>query len=75
MQQLGNIDFVESQVRQIAAEVNSAGVCMKSVPSPSTTPPSAHYNIAQDTKKPLVLGKWLINHTDDPALKVLKSFA
>ena len=70
MRQLGNIDFVESQVRRIAAEVNVAGVPMKSNPTPSTASLTAHYHIALDTKKPLVLGKWLINHPDDPALKV-----
>jgi len=72
MRQLGNIDFVESQVRRIAAEVDATGIPMKSIPSSSVTPPTAHYWIARDTKKPLILGEWLVNHADDPALKVLK---
>ena len=73
MRQLGNIDFVESQVRRIAAEVNIAGVPMESNPTPSTALLTTRYHIALDTKKPLVLGKWLINHPNDPALKVLVS--
>ena len=74
MRQLGNIDFVESQVRRIAAKVDAAGVPMGLIPSPSTVAPTARYHIAQDTKKPLVLGEWLINHSDDPALKVMNLF-
>ena len=72
MRQLGDIDFVESQVRRIAAEVNMAGIPIRSVPTSSMPPPTARYEIAQDTKKTLVLGEWLANHTDDPALKVWK---
>jgi len=75
MQQLGNIDFVESQVRRIAAEVDGVGVPVKSVSSSSTAPPTARYHIAQDIKKPLILGEWLANHSDDPALKVPELFA
>ena len=71
MRQLGNIDFVESQVRRIAAEADAAGVPTKSGPTPPTASLTTRYHIALDTKKPLVLGKWLINHPDDPALKVL----
>ena len=75
MQQLGNIDFVESQVRRIAAEVDTIGVPMKKPTSPtSTVSLTAHYHIARDVKKLLVLGEWLINHSDDPALKVLNLF-
>lgn len=70
MRQLGNIDFVKSQVRQIAAEVNTTGVHMKSTSSSPPVLPIAHYHIAQDTKNPLILGKWLANHSNDPALKV-----
>ena len=70
MRQLGNIDFVESQVRRIAAEVDAVGVPIKSVPSSSTAPSIARYHITQDIKKPLILGEWLIDHSDDPALKV-----
>ena len=69
MRQLGNIDYVESQVRRMAAEVDTAGVPMKLDRSPSTALTS-RYHIAQDTKKPLILGEWLIKHADDPALKV-----
>ena len=69
MWQLGNIDFVELQVRRIAAEVDAIGIPMKLNPSSSTTLAS-HYHIAQDTKKPLFLGEWLVKHTNDPALKV-----
>ena len=74
MQQLGNIDFVESQVRRIAAKVDAAGVPMGLIPSLSTVAPTARYHIAQDTKKPLILSEWLINHSDDPALKVMNLF-
>ena len=75
MQQLGNIDFVESQVRRIAAEVDTIGVPMKKPTSPtSTVSLTARYHIARDVKKPLILGEWLINHSDDPALKVLNLF-
>ena len=70
MRQLGDMDFVELQVRQIAAEVDMAGVSIKSIPASSAAPPTTHYEIAQDTKKTLVLGEWLANHADDPALKV-----
>jgi hypothetical protein len=75
MRQLGNIDFVETQVRRIAAEVNTIGVPMKSTSSASTVPLSAHYHIAKDIKKPLILGEWLITHSEDPALKVTNLFA
>lgn len=70
MRQLGDMDFVESQVHQIAAEVHMAGVPIRSIPVSSTALPTARYEIAQDTKKTLVLGEWLANHADDPALKV-----
>jgi len=72
MQQLGNIDFVESQVHRIAAEVDANGSPIKSTFSPPMAPPTVRYHIAQDVKKPLILGEWLINHSDDPALKVLE---
>jgi len=72
MQQLGNIDFVESQVRRIAAEVDAAGVPMKKVSLPSAVPLTDHYHIAKDVKKPLILGEWLNNHVDDPALRVIR---
>jgi len=71
MRQLGNIDFVESQVRRIAAEVDTIGVPAKLASSPPMIPLTARYHIAQDVKKSLVLGEWLVNHQDDPALKVL----
>jgi len=71
MQQLRNIDFVESQVRRIAAEVDTAGVPMKTASLLSAAPLAAHYHIAKDVKKPLVLGEWLNNHSDDPALRVI----
>jgi hypothetical protein len=71
MRQLGNIDFVESQVRQIAAEVDAAGVTVKPVSSPPTEPATSGYHIARDVKKSLVLGEWLTNHSDDPALEVI----
>ena len=74
MRQLGNIDFVESQVRRIAAEVDTASVPMTSVSSSSAAPLTVHYQIARDTKKRLALGEWLIDHSDDPALKVLDLF-
>jgi len=70
MRQLGNIDFVESQVRQIAAEVSTAGVHMKLASSSPPVPPVTRYHIAQSIRKPLVLGEWLTNHSNDPALKV-----
>ena len=71
MRQLGDMDFVESQVRRIAAEVDMAGVPIRSIPVSSTAAlPTTCYEIAQDTKKSLVLGEWLANHADDPALKV-----
>ena len=74
MRQLGNIDFVESQVRRIAAEVDAAGVPIKSVSPLSTVSPTARYHIAQDIKKPLILGEWLIAHSNDPALMVINPF-
>jgi hypothetical protein len=74
MRQLGNIDFVESQVRRIAAEVDTVGVSMKLGSSLPTVPLTAHYHIARDDKKSLILGEWLINHSSDPALKVLYLF-
>ena len=74
MRQLGNMDFVESQVRWIAAEVDAAGIPIKSVSPPSMAPPTARYHIAQDVKKPLILGEWLIDHSNDPALTVINSF-
>ena len=58
MRQLGNVDFVEPPVRQIAEEVDTVGVPMKPASSQSTVePPATRYHIAQDTKKPLVLGE------------------
>lgn len=75
MRQLGNIDFVESQVRWIAAEAEAVGVPIKSVSPPPMAPPTARYHIAQDIKKPLILGEWLISHSDDPALTVRDLFA
>jgi len=74
LRQLGNIDFVESQVRWIAAEVDTTGIPIKSVPQQSMAPPAARYHIVKDIKKPLVLGEWLINHSSDPALAVINSF-
>ena len=71
MQQLGNIDFVESQVRRIAAEASTVGVPMQSASSPSTAPTDTHHHIAKDVTKHLFLGEWLANHSSDPALKVL----
>ena len=75
MRQLGNIDFVETQVQRIAAEANTVGVPMKSMSSASTMSFGAGYHIVQDVKKRLVLGEWLTNHPDDPALKVRNLFA
>jgi len=74
MRQLGNIDFVESQVRQIAAKVDTAGTPMKSVSPPPKTSPATCYHIAQDIKKPLILGEWLVDHSNDPALTVANLF-
>lgn len=74
MWQLGNINFVESQVCWIAAEVDTAGILMKSVSSPSTEPINTYFHIAKDVKKPLILGEWLNDHLDDPALRVIISF-
>lgn len=73
MQQLGNINFVESQVRRIAAEIDIASVPMKLVPPSSTTSPTARYHITKDVKKPLILGEWLNDHSKDPALMVKDS--
>jgi len=74
MRQLGNIDFVELQVRRIAAEVDAVGIPIKSVSPPSAASPTARYHIAQDTKKSLILGEWLNSHSNDPALTVTSSF-
>jgi len=74
MRQLGNIDFVESQVRRIAAEVDTSGVPTGRASSSLATPPTSRCHISEDTKKRLVLGEWLIDHSNDPALKVLNSF-
>jgi len=74
MWQLGNIDFVELQVHQIAAEVDATGIATKPVSSSSAAPPTSRYHIAKDARKRLILGEWLISHSDDPALWVMNSF-
>lgn len=76
-QQLGEMDYVDFQVRRIGDNLRKAGV---SIPGNAPTPITANeprqeteFTIAQGHKSTVFLPYWIRDHRNDPALTVCSS--